>query len=134
MAYIEWTSKMSTGMKDIDDQHKHFFSLINKAHDASEAGAPRSAQKEVIMGLIEYVRYHFGTEEDYFDKFRYPHADEHKAEHAELIAKVLALSDKYENGGDIAPELFAFIRKWLIDHIMKQDMKYAKYFKANGYV
>ena len=134
MAYINWSPELSMGMKDIDEQHKNFVGLINKAYEANKAGAPRGAQKEVIAGLIEYGRYHFDTEEKYFEKFSYPHTDEHKAEHAKLLAKVLVFSDKFEKGEDVAPELLAFLKDWLADHLMKHDKKYSKYFKSKGYI
>lgn len=134
MDYINWTSEMSIGMKDIDDQHRHFVDIINRTKKASDTGATKDAQKEVLTDLIEYARYHFETEEQYFEKFSYPHTAEHKAEHAKLLAKVLAFSDRFEEGEEIAQEILAFLKDWLTDHLMKHDMKYAKYFKSNGYI
>lgn len=134
MAYMDWASKMSMGMKDIDEQHQHFVGIINKAYEATGAGAARGAQKEILADLIEYGRYHFETEEQYFEKFSYPYASEHKAEHAKLLANVLAYSDRFEKGDDVALELLAFLKGWLGDHLMKHDAKYAKYFKSKGYI
>jgi hemerythrin-like metal-binding protein len=134
MAFIDWSDDLSTGMKDIDEQHKKFIGTINKAKQAADSGAPRKAQKDVIEELAEYGRYHFDTEEKYFKKFNYPYAKEHEAEHAKLLAKVLYFSNKFDSGQDVAIELLDFLKGWLADHLMKHDMKYAKYFKSKGYI
>ena len=134
MAYLNWTRDLSMGMKDIDEQHKHFISMINKPKEAVDAGAPRDAQKKVLDDLVGYGRYHFETEEKYFAKFKYPSAREHIAEHAKLLEKVIVFYDKFESGENVAPELLAFLKDWLSDHLKKHDMKYAEYFKKNGYI
>jgi hemerythrin len=134
MAYIDWTPEMSMGMEDIDEQHKHFVGIINKTKEASDAGAARGAQKEVLGDLVEYARYHFETEEGYFETFSYPHTAEHKIEHAKLLANVLAFSDRFDKGEDVAQELLAFLKDWLADHLMRHDKKYSKYFKSKGYI
>jgi hemerythrin len=134
MEYVTWTPELSVGIGEIDAQHEHFIGIINKAKEAVDAGAPRAATGEVVGELVSYTRYHFETEEKYFEKFGYPYADEHKKEHAELLSKVLVLSDKFESGETIAPQLLAFLKEWLADHLKKHDQKYAKYFKKMGYI
>ena len=134
MAYVDWTPEMSMGMPDIDSQHRQFIGIINKAKEAVDSKAPREKQKEVLGALIEYGRYHFDTEEKYFERFGYPHADEHRKEHAKLLARVLAFSDMFEKGEDVAPEILSFLKGWLAVHLMKHDRKYAKYFKSKGYI
>jgi len=134
MAYLEWTSDLSVGMKDIDEQHKHFIGLINKTKEAVDAGAPRDAQKLIINDLLEYGRYHFETEEQYFEKFKYPDKEEHMAEHAKLLQGAIEFSNKFDAGESVAPALLAFLKDWLADHLKKHDMKYSKYFKKKGFI
>ena len=134
MAYIDWTNDLSMGMKDIDEQHKHFIGIINKTKAAVDAGSSREAQKKVLDDLVGYGRYHFETEERYFAKFSYPHAHEHMAEHAKLLEQVIGFYNRFESGEDVALELLAFLKAWLSDHLQTHDMKYAKYFKKNGLI
>gem|GEM_PF-4872032 len=51
MAYVEWTNSLSVGMADIDVQHQHFISLLNKTKEAVDKGA----QKEALRGKSEIV-------------------------------------------------------------------------------
>jgi hemerythrin-like metal-binding protein len=134
MAYVDWTPKLSVGMKDIDEQHKHFIDLINKTKEAVDAHAPRNAQKKILDDLVGYGRYHFETEERYFAKFKYPYAQAHMAAHAELLEQVIVFYDRFEAGEDVALELLDFLKGWLADHLKKHDMKYAEYFKKKGFV
>ena len=134
MAYVDWTPKLSVGIDDIDAQHRHFIGLINKAKEAVDAGAPRAAVGEIVADLVGYARIHFETEEKYFGRFGYPHADEHKKEHIKLLAKVVAFSDRFDSGEDIARELLSFLKEWLAGHLQTHDMEYARYFRKMGYI
>jgi len=134
MVYLVWSEKLSMGMKDIDEQHKHFIDIINMTKDAVDAGASREAQKKVLDDLVGYGRYHFETEERYFAKFKYPLAREHMAEHARLLEQVISFYNRFEAGEDVALELLAFLKSWLTDHLQKHDMKYSEYFKEKGYI
>jgi hemerythrin len=134
MAYMEWTQDLSTGMADIDEQHKRWITLINKAKDASERKLPREAQGEVLRELLEYVRYHFETEEKYFAKFNYPSSNEHKEQHAHWLKKTLEFADRFDAGDDFGQELFLFLKEWLMTHIKVHDMQYSKHFKKMGYI
>jgi len=134
MAYIEWSSALSMGIKDIDAQHKHFIGIINKTKEAVDAGATREAQKKVLDDLIGYARYHFETEEKYFEKFKYPYAQEHINEHAKLLAQVIVFYDQFESGENVSLELLSFLKAWLADHLKKHDRKYSDYFKKKGLI
>jgi len=134
MVYLVWSEKLSVGMKDIDEQHQHFIDILNKAKEAGDDGAPRDAQKKVLDDLIGYARYHFESEEQYFEKFKYPYSQEHMAEHAKLLGQVISFYDKFESGENVAPALLPFLKDWLADHLKKHDMKYSAYFKKMGYI
>jgi hemerythrin-like metal-binding protein len=128
---ILWTKDLSVGIKKIDDQHKKFILILNSV-GSLKTKPPEEKLTFILNDLIDYARYHFETEEIYFDKYNYPFADEHKLQHAELLQNALSLYDKHKNRKDITKELFVFLKDWLEEHLAKHDQKYAKFFKEIG--
>lgn len=133
MEKFVWENEYSVGVKEIDEQHQHFFELANEILDLVNKENP--ARKEVfsaIEKLGNYAFYHFGTEESYFDKFNYPETTEHVAVHNEYRKSV----ENYMNeiraeGTDVfktALEIALYSNNWLATHILKMDKKYTKYF------
>ncbi|MBI4871389.1 MAG: hemerythrin family protein, partial [Candidatus Riflebacteria bacterium] len=51
------------GVKDMDDQHKKLFALINDYYEAITQKKAKEAVAALLQGLLGYVRYHFGDEE-----------------------------------------------------------------------
>ena len=134
MAHIEWTDDLSVGMDDIDKQHRQFIRLMDKTQTAIDRGASRKEVGAIVSELVDYGRCHFETEEQYFEKFKYPYAKEHIREHEKLLRNIVAYSDRFEDGQEIAQELLTFLENWLVEHLKKHDMKYSRYFKKKGYI
>jgi len=130
MVLLEWTPKLSVGIKKIDDQHKYFIKLLNKADDTVKAKKKNELIKE-LPELLNYARTHFSTEEEIFDKYSYPYSNEHKLEHLKLLEKAVKFYDKATVEKEVGEELMLFLKDWLENHLKKHDFKYAKYFKDN---
>lgn len=130
VAFVEWTEKLSVGIKRIDDQHKRFIGLLNKAHTLVQAKKNKEVNK-MLAEVLEYARMHFSTEEEIFDGASYPYASEHKIEHLKLIEKAIKFYDRVLNKEDVSDEFLHFLIDWLENHLKKYDFKYAKYFKEN---
>jgi hemerythrin len=132
--FFKWTQKMSVGISEIDDQHKHFISLLNKVNLVKTTDKKEKVS-QLLADLMEYARVHFTTEEKYFEKYKYPFANEHLAQHEKLLEDVIKFSNKFDKVGPImVPELSVFLKEWLENHLAKHDVKYARYFKKNGFL
>ena len=68
MEIMMWDSSLETNIKIIDAQHKVFFKKINQLYDFIESEAVDKIYP-LIDELLEYVNYHFETEENYFSIF-----------------------------------------------------------------
>ena len=133
--FILWNEKWATGIKTIDDQHKHFVGIINRAYVLNEDGKEKNKLKPIINDLMEYARIHFSTEEGYFEDTDYPDTEEHKEKHQELLGKVINFSKRFENEGDVSKlvkELLIFLKDWLDDHLIKLDHKYVPWLIEHG--
>lgn len=134
-----WTDKYSIGIREIDEQHQHFFGIANGIIDLTEK--ENIAKEEIFKALEElgnYAFYHFGTEESYFDKFNYPdaplHIDAHN-KYRETINKYL--EDIRKGGIDVkkmAQETASYSSEWLSRHILVVDIQYTKFFKEHGVI
>jgi hemerythrin-like metal-binding protein len=133
MKLIKWNNRLVIGINKIDEQHKEFINIMNKTYaiknkDKRECG-------EVINQLIEFARIHFSTEEEYFEKWKYPLADQHKVEHEKILLKVLQLKAESEkDDAELIKDVLELLNDWLEDHFKKHDFKYKDYFKAKGFI
>ncbi|HUO99174.1 MAG TPA: bacteriohemerythrin [Rhizomicrobium sp.] len=135
MAYMEWSSAFNIGVPVFDDEHKKLVAMINAVADCIAAGTHATALRKVENDLIEYTIVHFRHEEMYFDDFDYPDAQQHKARHAEMKARVFAMRDEVYNNPtpELAAEILQFLRDWLSEHIVGEDKPFGAFLKERGY-
>ncbi len=64
--------------------------------------------------------------------YRYPNYKEHKNIHDKFSNEVSSSVEKFKSGGSnilILMNVLSITNNWLLDHIMKMDKDYAKFFK-----
>ena len=134
MAIIQWNEKFSVGVKRWDDHHKVLIDLINLLHDVLNTSLDFTAIDKIFNELVKYVKYHFASEEKFFDRYKYPGTHLHKKKHVEFVNFVGESYTSLKSTGYLlaAIELFNFLREWLIEHILKEDMKYKSFFQKMG--
>ena len=133
MPIMSWTETYSTGIKEIDQQHKKLIDLINALHDAMAKGQAKDVLGKILGELITYCASHFAMEEKLFDQYGYPDAADHKDKHQKMTSKVLALQMQYDQGKAMMTlEVMEFLQQWLDKHILGTDMKYAPFLKGKG--
>ncbi len=131
--FMEWEDNFSVGVEKIDNQHKKLVSMINTLYSAIREGKGRDVLDEIFSDLAAYVDEHFGTEEDYMEQYNYPGLVAHKREHDAFAKKVLDVYNEFREGKEVATvELMDFLKKWLKNHILGTDKKYAPFFKKVG--
>ena len=133
MAIIEWSPGLSVNIKTIDDQHKKLVDMVNTLHDSMKSGKAKDVMNSLVSELASYTDYHFKTEEEFFQKHKYPETTKHKMEHDALRKDVAALKGKLESGEAIVTvEVLYFLKDWLSKHIMGSDKKYTQHLNAAG--
>ncbi|SHJ31856.1 hemerythrin-like metal-binding domain protein [Malonomonas rubra DSM 5091] len=132
--FIDWSDKISVGIQELDEQHKHLVALINRLFEAMTEGENKAAvAKEIMNELIQYTVIHFAVEESLFRIFEYPDYDDHCRHHQELRAQVMEINKKVQSGERmVTPELLFFLKKWITNHIMVEDQKYAPFLLKKG--
>lgn len=120
---------------EIDDQHGHLISLIEKLETGVEVGLEKALLVDAIKKLARYVTVHFAYEENLLRDSGYPEFAQHQCEHEAFAAHVRYLTRRVELG--YAPRCAAvlgFLKQWLIRHIQGSDHKYAEFLKTRGVV
>ncbi|MDP2299758.1 MAG: bacteriohemerythrin, partial [Actinomycetota bacterium] len=84
-------------------------------------------------GLIDYTRTHFATEEAYFDRYGYPEADAHKAQHQDFVGRVEDFKRGFDEGRlFLSLDVMDFLGQWLIEHIQGSDKEYGPFLNERG--
>ena len=128
-----WTDKMLTGVEHIDAHHRHLVKLLVDACNASEAGSPPGAAREILSELVSYTKYHFAAEERLMMEIKYPRLKEQREAHRwfteELNGHFLTISGK---DGMLAAQVFVFLREWYAEHILKHDIDIGIFMRSDS--
>lgn len=120
---IEWRDGFKVGIDQVDQEHRHLFTLVKALNLASV--------DQTVEELLDYVVTHFSNEQDLMESSGYPAFEQHLKLHEEFGAQV---ADFLGNQGawteDRVQELRRFLNKWLIGHIMTHDLRFGKW-RAN---
>lgn len=140
---VVWTKEYSIGIDEMDRQHQRLLVLINKVEMISHITSNRADFQEKTMDVLEdllnYTLLHFASEEVLLRMFEYPEYEEHKKAHDKFVAFVtkkkehaqsLFDSNQHAKINSELDDLYNFLKKWLLGHIMKTDMQYTDFFLA----
>jgi hemerythrin len=128
--YVKWSDTYSTGVSLIDEQHRGLLDLINDLfnHVTGNKAEEQAYFQEVIQQAVQYVKFHFATEEKYLTSIGFPGFAEHKKAHEQFVLTVITTIKEFEKGNTLTLENFAdFLKDWLLSHIAKMDMQYSKF-------
>ncbi len=128
MALLKWDQSYSVGQPELDAQHRRWIEIINELHDAmTQEGKEEMSTVTVnsLKAMLAYARNHFLAEERYMRQIDFPETIPHIKSHNECYGKVLTHLQNAEDGGHLpAPSLLKFLKEWLVQHILNEDMKY----------
>lgn len=128
---IEWSSIYSVGYEDIDEQHNKLIDLINEMFSAFSEGLAEKKIAKILTELIAYTQYHFDLEEKYFYKHNFPETEEHIKEHQGFVASIIKFQEDLIKGKENTHyEVFEYMKKWLVNHILVSDIKYSTFYKG----
>jgi len=132
-----WTEEYNLGVSIIDEQHKHFFEIVNRIYDLLEKKEENKEEMiDITKELIDYALFHLSTEEKYFNQFAYADISNHMRAHSMFREKTAEYSEIInKDGTDLSKlllEIADFSKNWLSHHILVSDKAYAPFFQAHG--
>lgn len=125
MTLITWDKTMSVGVDELDEQHKKLITLINEAYAAIQQNDQR-IMTQLLDKMRQYAKLHFATEEAYMTKYDFPNLQKHKVLHAKFNMDVDDFQKKQFEKTNFS-QIFTYLSRWLIGHIMDEDKQYAPY-------
>lgn len=125
MTKVVWLEKYNTGIAEIDSQHKQIVDYLNQLGEARVSGSVK-AVKDVIEGIIDYTMSHFAFEEALMEQAEYPFARAHKSVHETFIKRVEKFQARFNTGEAISEEFYDVLKRWLINHIQRDDAAYVR--------
>jgi len=126
MALIKDFNKYKIGIELSDKHHKNLIDIVNELFDTLTKGADSETILFFIKRLNTYANAHFKAEEDLMLDYKYPDLLSHKVIHKKFIDKLELIAQRAKNES-VGKELVTFLVTWLIDHILKEDKKYADF-------
>lgn len=125
-----WASLLEVGIAEIDEQHRTLFRLLNELRAAADAPDATERQTAILAELDEDTRQHFATEEQLMRDIGFPDIAAHIAEHQRLQRELEdCRAQVLDRKGAI--DFSAFIKSWLIGHLMTMDREYADYLNSD---
>lgn len=128
MSFINWSPDMSVSNAQMDKQHQRLIDIINRYHDALDAGEPHAQLMMVFKEVISYAVEHFRDEEREMEQHQYPNLQRHRLIHQNLtqrISEFVTAMEKHQPG--VEREIQFFLKSWLTAHIMGIDKQYVPY-------
>lgn len=130
--YCEFLPKYHTGIEQIDREHEKLFAIINDIYKLVEEDYSDRKYDEILAlldRLEEYTQTHFSHEEEIMEKYHFPELEFQKSAHAAFIERLSDrdMGEKAQDPKDFLENLLDFLYAWLGNHIMKHDVKIAKY-------
>lgn len=136
---IKWNEKFSCGIEVFDNQHKKLFEIIEELfQEVLKQKESQQDNYDIINNIIDelktYTLEHFKGEEEKMREYGYPDLLFHRIEHKNFIEKVQDLTKKDIDSDQIGItlEIVDFIATWIENHIMKTDMQYSQFLRAQG--
>lgn len=130
MPLIEWDEKLSVGIDEIDAQHKKWISIINELHDSIMDGKSLDTLEKIVNDVEQYTFFHFAEEEKLLEKVAYPELARHSRIHFSFRQEITRVKSAILSGQVVLrTQVMSVLKNWLLDHIMKEDMKYGDFIK-----
>jgi diguanylate cyclase (GGDEF)-like protein/hemerythrin-like metal-binding protein/PAS domain S-box-containing protein len=125
---LVWREAAESGNPTIDTQHQALFYESNALLSAILVGASKEACTLLMEKLLAEVVNHFRDEEDIIRAAGYPDAEQHALCHTELVARAVALAEKFHRDELAIGELFSFLAYEVVaQHLYREDRKFFPY-------
>jgi len=125
---LEWNQEtMTTGLPEIDEQHREWIRRFNQFEDAAANKQESEAIRDAFQSFMSYAETHFTYEEALMEKHNSPSAALNREEHEKFRKKLLEMEEAILPEGGSAEEVIerqADMGQWLLDHIIKVDTEF----------
>jgi len=129
--FIRWNAGMKLGIPIIDEQHTNLSRIVDNLQLTCSKGADGAHERFIgaASEAIEYIKYHFATEEKLMKLLEYPKFNEHKNEHKDCLWDLSYISRQFQDEPNPDFQQFiAYLNEWFVTHVCDSDRHFANYF------
>lgn len=130
MKVFGWEKEYEIGLKQVDEEHKIMFVLINQLIKIFSNEEYKKDFHKIYATLLQYSKAHFDNEEKIMKSVYYPQYILHKNQHKEYMVKLDRFANQYLSGESVLFEFQRFVQRWFEGHIMVSDKKYVPYIQS----
>lgn len=123
---MKWSVEYSTGVDEIDHQHKMLFTMSEDFRTSLDEGEGKRTYGLMLESLDQYARGHFGIEETCMAHYQCPVAEVNRRAHGKFVDALREFHARYQIRGfsrSDAYSLVDFVDEWLANHIARIDVK-----------
>jgi hemerythrin len=124
---VEWDyAQMTTGLSEIDEEHKEWIRRFNEFEAAVVEGQGLEEIRHTLHFLAQYTETHFAHEEARMAQYNSPVAALNRAEHDRFRAKLHEIETWIQREGTTLVEVVSLkidMEQWLVNHICKIDVE-----------
>lgn len=125
---IEWNDeRFATGIDEIDEQHKELFLRINRLTDSLERNPNGRAEAgDFLYFLEDYVKIHFGCEEDVMSRTKCAACPRNAKEHGHFLRAFQEIRHTFDREGittDLIQRVHKEVVDWIQGHIANVDIE-----------
>ena len=125
MEKIVWNEILSVGVRELDEDHKKLIKLINSLIEMEANSLSLEVISDTLNEMTRYAQEHFAFEEELLRKCNYPGYLSQQSQHKEFVKTTVKFCmDTMVYKESTPVEIVAFLKDWLIDHILLSDMQY----------
>jgi len=129
--FIRWSAGMKLGIPIIDEQHTNLIRIVDNLQLTCNKGT--DCVRERFIGAaneaIEYIKFHFTTEEKLMKLLDYPKYNDHMNEHKDCLWDLSYSSSLFmdEQNPDFR-QFVLYLNEWIVTHVCDSDRHFANYF------
>jgi hemerythrin len=139
MAVEDWDlapAAVAVGILIFDVEHREMLGHLRRLYDGLAEGRPERQVRHIMADLLAVAKGHFNHEEEYMRMLDYPdyrqHADDHFALSTRLQTFMDAMFAKDASAERNLAEVRAFLKTWLLEHILEHDRSFANFLARKG--
>jgi hemerythrin len=129
--FIRWKAGMKLGIQIIDEQHTNLIRIVDNLQLTCHKGTELSNHRFIGAAgeAIDYIKYHFATEEKLMRLLEYTKYEEHKNEHKDCLWDLSYIYSQFkdEKNPDFR-QFVIFLNEWIVTHVCDSDRHFANYF------
>jgi hemerythrin len=127
---IEWNESFSSGIEEVDNQHKELIKLIQRLKITQEKRLPKEFVLRILQETAKYSEYHFISEENLMLVTKYPDFKRHESEHKKLLHSLAYKIKSYQDDLEPLASLITFLTNWFTSHTREEDAKIGVYLEV----